>query len=221
MAKTHKAVALLSGGLDSAVSIAIALAEEIKIPLALTFDYGQKSAPAEIHSSRKLCALWKIPHRAIKLDWFKDIAKGSALINPSKPIPQLKASDLNNLTKLKRTAQAVWAPNRNGLFINIAATFAESLKADYIITGFNREEAVTFPDNSPGFIKAINRALSLGTINKVKVVSFTINMDKAMIYRKGCELGIPLGFTWSCYKNGKRPCGKCESCLRLARARSH
>jgi 7-cyano-7-deazaguanine synthase len=215
------AIALLSGGLDSTVSVAMALDKGIKIPLALTFDYGQKSAPAEIRSGRKLCALWKIPHRIIKLDWFKDIAKGSALINPSKQIPQLKESDLNNPAKLKRTAQAVWVPNRNGLFINVAATFAEAMKADYIITGFNREEAITFPDNSSRFIKATNQALSLGTINKVKVVSFTINMDKAQIYKKGCDLGVSTGATWSCYENGDRECGKCESCLRLARASSH
>jgi 7-cyano-7-deazaguanine synthase len=213
-----KGIGLLSGGLDSSVSIAIAKRNKTNIILALTFDYGQKSILQEIKASRRICSYFDIPHKIIKLDWFKDLVKGLPLVNKKSKLPHLSLSDLNKSVVTSKSARDVWIPNRNGIFIHIAAAFAESLRADYVITGFNKEEAETFPDNSFGFITAINSALTWGTRNKVKVISFTMGMNKTDIIRKGIGLKLPLKYTWSCYAGGSNPCGKCESCLRRERA---
>ena len=116
------------------------------------------------------------------------------------------------------TARAVWIPNRNGVFLNIAACFAEALEADLIIAGFNAEEAATFPDNSPPFVRAINRAFAFSTLRRPRVKSYTEKMTKREIVVLGRKLGVPLDLVWSCYRGGAKPCGRCESCARLRRA---
>jgi 7-cyano-7-deazaguanine synthase len=117
-----------------------------------------------------------------------------------------------------RSAKAVWVPNRNGVFIEIAAAHAESLGATRLITGFNKEEAVTFPDNSPQYVAAVNRALLFSTANGVRVVSYTGALEKKGIVRLGRRLGAPLKHIWPCYEGGRAWCRRCESCLRSLRA---
>jgi 7-cyano-7-deazaguanine synthase len=109
-------------------------------------------------------------------------------------------------------------PNRNGVFVNVAAAFAESLGARDVVTGFNLEEAATFPDNSTEFMKCASGALALSTANHVRLVSPTARLDKAGIVRLGVRTGAPLAHVWSCYEAGPRMCGSCESCARLVRA---
>ncbi|MEK7310053.1 MAG: 7-cyano-7-deazaguanine synthase QueC [Planctomycetota bacterium] len=196
-----QSIILLSGGLDSAVSLALALRKGLKVKLALTFEYGQKSAQQEIRSARFLCRKYHIPHKVFNLKWLGKLA-ANPLTDKTKPIPKRFASHL------------VWIPNRNALFINIAASFAEALGYRYIITGFNKEEAVNFPDNSVAFINAINQTLKYSTLHgNVKVVSFTSKMNKKQMIDQARKLGLPLDKLWSCYEGGKAPCGACESCL--------
>ncbi|MEW6026183.1 MAG: 7-cyano-7-deazaguanine synthase QueC [Planctomycetota bacterium] len=200
--KNSKSLILLSGGLDSAVSLALALKKGLKVKLALTFDYGQKSAKQEISSAKFLCCKFHIKHQVFNLKWLGKLA-ANPLTDKSKPVPQKIASAL------------VWIPNRNALFINIAAAFAEKLNYKYIITGFNKEEAVNFPDNSIPFISAVNKTLRYSTLKgNVKVVSFTARMDKKQMTAQARKLGLPLERLWSCYESGKTPCGTCESCRR-------
>src|SRR3989339_230180 len=195
-----KSIILLSGGLDSAVSLALALRKGLKVKLALTFDYGQKSAKQEIRSARFLCRRYHIKHQVFNLKWLGKLA-ANPLTDKTKPIPKRISSAL------------VWIPNRNALFINIAASFAEALGYRYIITGFNKEEAVNFPDNSIPFINAVNQTLKYSTLKgNVKVVSFTAKMDKKQMTSQARKLGLPLDKLWSCYEGGKQPCGVCESC---------
>jgi len=209
-----KSVALLSGGLDSTVALAQGLLET-EVVLALTFDYGQKAARRECEAASGLAAHWGIPHRVIDLPFLAEIT-GTALVRGE--VPEPAADLLDDLVQARATASAVWVPNRNGLFLNVAACFAESLGAGLIITGFNREEAVTFPDNSQEFVAAANGALAFSTANQVKVLSFTQRLNKVEIVQLGRRLGVPWQWVWSCYHGGDRPCGRCESCLRFARA---
>ncbi len=111
-----------------------------------------------------------------------------------------------------------WVPNRNGLFINIGATYAENMGATLLICGFNREEALTFPDNSPDFVVAINQALSYSTMNQVKVKSYVNHLNKVEIIKEGVRLGLDFRNIWSCYQGDDKPCGKCISCLRNKQA---
>jgi 7-cyano-7-deazaguanine synthase len=203
-----KGVAILSGGLDSTVSLAVAV-RRMDVVLALTFDYGQRAARREREAAARISRHYRRPHRVIAVPWLAGLTR-TALVNRAARLPKNEMS--------VRSAKAVWVPNRNGVFIEIAAAHAESLGARRLITGFNREEAVTFPDNSPAYVEAVNRALGYSTANGVQVVSFTGALDKRAIVRLGRRLGAPLEWIWPCYEGGRRWCGSCESCLRSLRA---
>lgn len=205
-----KSLILLSGGLDSLVSLGLEK-ENLNIRLALTFDYGQKSASKEIKAAKKICNFYELEHRVIKLDWLKEITN-TALVS-EKVVPtgdELKNSDLS--------AKSVWVPNRNGLFLNIAGTFADSQNYDYIIIGANKEEGQTFPDNTQEFIDAVNQEFAYSILSNTKVSAPLINYVKNDIVLLALKHKIPLELTMSCYRNDKGHCGLCESCTRLKRA---
>jgi 7-cyano-7-deazaguanine synthase len=191
--------------------------QEMEILKALTFDYGQRAAENEIHSAQEITRLLQIEHETISLPFLARWTK-TALVQKDLPLPQLSIQDLNHLEKTQQTAHAVWVPNRNGIFLNIAAGLAESLGASWIIVGFNQEEGATFPDNSKAFVSALNLSFSYSTQIGVKVWCKTLHLDKRDIVRIGLDLKIPFQKLWSCYEKGSRMCGTCESCLRLKRA---
>ena len=212
----EKAVVLLSAGLDSSVNFLAAL-REYEVALALTFNYGQKAVAKEVEKSKKLAKLKGIPHKVVDLPWLKDLGS-SGLTNDKGVIPMGRQVSIDNMKVSGVSAKAVWIPNRNGVFLNIAASFAESLKAKYIIPGFNVEEAATFPDNSFDFIRATRKSLSFSTANQVEVKCYTINMTKPDIAKLGMDLQLPFADIWPCYQNLDQWCGQCESCQRAKRA---
>ena len=209
------AVILLSGGLDSTVSLAKAK-EKYDIKLALFFNYGQKSFEKEKLSAQQIAEYYGIKLKVIELNWLKEITNTS-LVNNSSNIPKLDKDDLGDLDKTISSMKNVWVPNRNALFINIAAAFCDSFGYDTIIIGANKAEAVTFPDNSENFISAINKTLIYSAQNKPQVVAPLINMEKEAIIKLGYELNVPFEKIRSCNESSEKHCGKCESCLRLKR----
>jgi 7-cyano-7-deazaguanine synthase len=211
-----KSIVLLSGGLDSTVNLAKAV-NDTEVMLALTFDYGQRAADREITAAGQVAAYYRIPAKVLELGFLKEVTK-TALVNLDEEIPEMNFTELDS-DKALVTARQVWVPNRNGLFINIAACYAESLGCQLIVTGFNAEEAATFPDNSPAFIEAVNSSLSYSTLSKVNVLSYTQDLDKTGIIKLGRELDVPFDLIWSCYYGDRKMCGRCESCRRLIRAK--
>jgi len=203
-----KSIILLSGGLDSLVALGVAK-NDLGIELAFTFDYGQKTAKAEIEASKKICEYYSIEHKVIKLDWLKEITKTSLVSADSVPNENLGTEE---------SAKAVWVPNRNGLFLNIAASFADSYGYDYIIYGANRDEGATFPDNTEEFRTQISKVFETSTLKKPKVIAPLINYTKSDIVRIAIEESIPLEFVRSCYSSNERHCGVCESCRHLRKA---
>lgn len=199
-----KGVILLSGGLDSLVSLGLG---GYGVSLALTFDYGQKSVKDEIDASRKICEYYGIEHKVIKLDWLKDITH-TALVSDEQLPDKIDENSAKN----------VWVPNRNGLFLNIAGSFADAEDYDYILIGANKEEAQTFPDNTKEFIERVNAEFEFSTRKHPKVIAPLINYDKNDIVKLALENDIPLKLVKSCYAGGERHCGKCESCIRLKNA---
>lgn len=209
-----RAVTLISGGLDSFLSTALAR-EHHECVLSLTFHYGQRASIQEAKAAQRICKRWRIKHQVVELPWLKNLGE-NALTGTTTLLP--KFHDLEKLKSKKATeksAEAVWVPNRNGVFLNIAAAFAESIGATWIITGFNREEAATFPDNSSDYVYRLNRALELSTLlYPPKVKSYVQEMSKKEMVKKLVELDLPLDLFWSCYEGKEKMCGSCESCAR-------
>jgi len=209
------AIVILSGGLDSSANLALAN-DELDVKMAITFDYGQRAATKEIAAASALCRHYTIKHKVISIPWVSEFGK-SALIDPSQNVPtsEVKIDDPSASVK---TASKVWVPNRNGIFLNIAAGFAEALECSFVIPGFNLEEAATFPDNSQGFIDALIHSFSFSTANHVQVKCYTIGMMKTEILKIAMTKKLPIDLLWPCYLDGQNWCGECESCQRSKRA---
>lgn len=212
----QKSLVLLSAGLDSSVNLLMAMRESTVMKV-LTFDYGQKAAVKEVEQSRRQCARLGVSHEVVPLPWLRAWS-ASALTNSELSIPMGGSVDILNAKVSQQSARAVWVSNRNGVFLNIAAACAEGLGVDWIVPGFNREEAETFPDNSEDFLNATNRALSYSTRGPVQVKCWTLQMQKTQILKSGLELGLRREELWTCYQAGPEPCGACESCQRFLRA---
>ncbi len=198
-----KSIILLSGGLDSLACLAMTR-EKYNCELAITFDYGQKALDKEIEASKKICEFYNVEHKIIKLDFLKEITQ-TALVS-DKEVPQ------------DYDMKAVWVPNRNGLFLNIAGSFADSYGYNYIIIGANKEEGKTFPDNTLEFAKRVEAEFEFSTLIQPKILIPLIEMDKEEIVKTVIDLKAPLELVHSCYLGGDKNCGKCESCLHLIEA---
>ena len=197
----------MSGGLDSVVALGYCKKmTNYNIDLALTFDYGQKSNQSEIIASKKICEYYGVKHEIIKLDWLKSITKTS-LVNNDKEL-ESSATDVNSL----------WVPNRNALFLNIAACYCDSFAYKYIIYGANKDEAKTFPDNTEDFRLQVSKCFQTSTLIKPVVIAPLINYSKNDIVRIAVEHSIPLDYVKSCYNTGDKNCGECESCRHLISA---
>ena len=206
----RKSIILLSGGLDSLVSLGVGI-KEYNITLALTFDYGQTPVKKEIEASKKISEYYGIEHKVIELPFLKEITN-NALTNPTSF--GLPTDDFGT----EASAKSVWVPNRNGLFMNIAASFADAHNYSHILFGANKSEGQTFPDNTQGFVDSLNGCFKYSTLCGAEVVAPLINYTKDDIVKLALEGGIPLELAYSCYRGGEKNCGRCESCnhLRLA-----
>lgn len=199
------AVVLLSGGLDSALNLALAVRYRRRLR-AVTFDYGQRAARRELQAARRLCRHYGVEHRRLALPWLRE-AVPRPLARAGAPLPS-RLDDVD----------AVWVPNRNGVFVAVGAALAEAAGAAVVVAGFNAEEATAFPDNSAAFVAASNRALRYSTRGRVRLISYTAEWDKETIVRRAAKVGVPLEDVYPCYGEGPAPCGRCASCRRTAAA---
>jgi len=206
------AVILLSGGLDSTVALAMSQ-ERFGIETALFIDYGQLGAGREQVAASAVASHYQIPLRVISIPWLGEMSASS--LTGAGEIPDFPDGGGEGLEAVSRS---VWVENRNGIIVNIAAALASVLGCEVVITGFNAEEARTFPDNSLEFVEAVNRSLKISAGTPVRVESPTIPMSKREIVEAGIGLGIPWETIWSCYRPGITMCGRCESCSRLRMA---
>lgn len=210
----QRAVAVLSGGLDS--TVATLKARDV-IVSAITFNYNQRALFREIECARNLCKFLNIPHTVFDIPGLGNFGS-SALTDIEKDIPGIESHDLDNFDLISQVAQAVWVPNRNGVLINIAAAFAEANNCKYLVVGFNSEEAQVYRDNSFPYLRSLNHAFEYSTANKVEVISPTWALDKARIAQALVDSDLNPDLIWPCYYGGEKWCGTCESCRRTVRA---
>ncbi len=211
------AVVLLSSGLDSTANLYEAVSE-FKNVTAVHFQYGQRAGRRELEKAQQLTKKFGIELIVLELPWFKTLLNTSALLNDAIEVPGKNEVQIDSLETSHETAQKVWVPNRNGIFLNIAAGVAEALKCSYIIPGFNAEEAATFPDNSNAFLKVLDHSFSYSTANKVKTKCYTTHLQKTEILKKALLAGLRIEELWPCYHAAEKWCGECESCQRFQRA---
>jgi 7-cyano-7-deazaguanine synthase len=216
-ASASGAVVLLSGGLDSTVALAETLTRR-PVLLVLTFDYGQRAARREIAAAAVIAAHYGLTHRILSLPWLSELLP-DALNAACAPEAGQSLESENESETLDRNAlfdvRRVWVPNRNGLFLNIAACFAEALHAETVVFGANAEEGESFPDNTPAFRDRLNAALAFSTLSGVTVETPVGHLHKNAIVARGRELNVPFQLIWSCYEGTETPCNQCPSCLRL------
>ena len=206
-----KAVCLLSGGMDSAVATAIAKSQRYEI-YALTFQYNQKNIQ-ELDSAKKLVRHFKIrEHKIFTID-LKQIG-GSALTDDV-DVPTGKSSEE---IKEGKEIPITYVPARNTIFLGIALSYAEVVDADSIFIGANYLDSSGYPDCRLMYLKKFQELADLATKravegNPIRIEYPLITMSKAEIVKKGIELKVPFELTWSCYKDGEKACGKCDSCV--------
>jgi len=205
-----KAVVLLSGGLDSSTVLAMAIETGYDVT-TLTFDYGQRHSK-EVESARLVASHFGVRDQIVtKLD-LSNISK-SSLTDRTAEIPQrLSRSEIDS------NIPSTYVPSRNLVFLSVASSLAESIGADAIFIAANSVDFSGYPDCTPEFIEAFQKALEVGTKagregRSARVMAPIINRSKAEIVKEAVRLGVPLELTWSCYRGGPRACGRCDSCV--------
>ena len=208
-----KALVLSSGGIDSTTCLSLAVEKYGKAEvMTLSLFYGQKHTK-EVEAARKVADYYGVMHLEMNLEKIFEYSDCSLLKHSAKDIP--KESYAEQLKKTEGAPVSTYVPFRNGLFLSTAASVALSKGCEVIYYGAHSDDAAgsAYPDRSEEFHKAISEAIYLGSGNVLKVEAPFISMSKADVVRLGLERKAPYELTWSCYEGGKRPCGKCGTCI--------
>ena len=202
----NKAVVLLSGGLDSATTAAIAIAEGYET-IALSFRYGQRHHK-ELEAAKKIVQALKIKQHFIT-DIDLSQWGGSSLTDESIVVPQDGVQP--------NVIPSTYVPGRNTVFIAIALSLAEAKNAQAIYLGINAVDYSGYPDCRPEYLAAYQQLANLSSKAGIeghapKLIAPLVKDSKADIVRRALELNVPIADTWSCYQGGETPCGLCDSC---------
>ncbi len=201
-----KAVVLLSGGLDSATTAAIAISQGYDA-IAISFRYGQRHH-RELLAAKKIVAKLNIKEHFI-VDVNLSQWGGSSLTDTSMEIPQEGVQP--------DIIPSTYVPGRNTVFIAIALSLAEAKNAEAIYLGINAVDYSGYPDCRPEYLAAYQKLASLASKvgvegNTIQLVAPLVEDSKLDIVRRALSLGVPIEDTWSCYQGGEKPCGVCDSC---------
>ncbi|WP_036480465.1 7-cyano-7-deazaguanine synthase QueC [Myxosarcina sp. GI1] len=202
----NKAVVLLSGGLDSATTAAIAIADNYEA-IALSFRYGQRHEK-ELRSAAKVAEALNIGEHYI-IDVNLAQWGGSSLTDTTQTLPQEGVqSDI---------IPSTYVPGRNTVFIAIALSLAEAKGASAIYLGINAVDYSGYPDCRPEYLQAYQNLANLASKAGIEghapqLIAPLAKASKVDIVRRALELNVPIADTWSCYQGQATPCGRCDSC---------
>jgi 7-cyano-7-deazaguanine synthase len=203
------AIILVSGGMDSCVTAAIAKLENNEIAF-LHVSYGQRTERRERQAFNDIADFYAVEKRLdVSIEYLAKIG-GSSLTDAN-----IEVAEANLESKEIPTS---YVPFRNANMLSIATSWAEVLNANRIYIGAVAEDSSGYPDCRPEFYVAFEKTIEVGTKpeTRIKIVTPIIHLTKAEIVRKGIELNAPLHLSWSCYRNEDAACGTCDSCaLRL------
>jgi 7-cyano-7-deazaguanine synthase len=205
------AICLVSGGMDSCVTAAIAREQNDELAF-LHVSYGQRTEQRERRAFAELADHYRISRRlAVSIEHLARIG-GSSLTDLS---IEVSAADLG-----AQVIPASYVPFRNAHLLSIAVSWAEVIRARAVYIGAVAEDSSGYPDCRPEFYEAFQRAIDVGTKPETDIAIKTpvIALKKSEIVLRGKELGAPLELTWSCYREGDKACGDCDSCALRLRA---
>ncbi len=204
--QSQTAVVLLSGGMDSCVTLAHCLADGCQAA-ALHINYGQRTQERELQAFNEICDHYGIGQRLVVDVSHLAAIGGSALTDPNIAVPA-GAVDNNEIP-------VTYVPFRNANILAIATSWAEVIGASAIYIGAVEEDGSGYPDCRTVFFEAFQRVIDTGTKPDTRVVIRTplISLRKSQIVHHGHMLKAPFHLTWSCYRNSIEACGECDSCL--------
>jgi len=211
----EKFVVLLSGGMDSAALLHY-VKKSLRIPAvySLSFNYGQK------HSREIQMAKWQAEsvgvkeHREIDISFFAELTAGSTAITD----PVMAVPDVTDLNHDQRRQPPTYVPNRNMVFLSLAASYAEALGARKVCYGAQMQDDCGYWDCTADFVDSMNRVLNLNRGKPVTVYAPFAGMRKVEVLKIGLELAVDYSHTWTCYRGGAVACGTCASCVERSRA---
>ena len=204
MKQTKKAVIVLSGGPDSATVAYWAKQQNYQI-YPITFKYGQ-IAIKETQAAQKIAHTLDTSTKIIDLSALKDIfSTATSLVN-------------RNIPLTAEFSTPIIVPFRNAIFLSAAVAYAITVKAKKIFYGAQGSDEPFYPDCRRKFYEAFEKAAQLGTCEDITIQAPFSNRTKAQLIKEGAKLGVPFELTWSCYLDGNKHCGKCESCINRKKA---
>ena len=206
-------VVLLSGGMDSCVTAAIA-ASRFDV-VAMHSDYGQRTALRERQAFEAICDNLGIEQRLVIDQRYMAAIGGSALTDRAISVP-----DFNSDSTGSEGIPATYVPFRNAHFLAAAISWAEVIGASRVFIGAVEQDSSGYPDCRPEYYQAFQTVSDVGTRPETSISIETplIRLSKAEIIRQGLALGAPLELSWSCYQQGETACGRCDSCALRLRA---
>ncbi len=207
--KLKRAVVLHSGGIDSTVTAAVAKKEGYELYM-LHFDYGQRTEIKERSCFAAIGKVFKAKRQEIANVKFLHWIGHSSLTDEHIPVPEGEPKGI----------PSTYVPFRNGIFLSLAAAWAETIKANTIFIGVMDEDGPGYPDTTEAFIESMEKAINLGRKpeSACKIMTPIVHMSKAEVVKLGIEMLVPFGMTWSCYESDDIACGVCQSCIMRKRA---
>jgi len=200
---------LFSGGVDSTTALYWAIDRYDKV-FPVTFDYGQRHG-VEIRLAGRLVRKLGLPRLVLRIDLNQ--VGGSALTDRSIPLPRFEKR-----ARIPAGPPATYVPFRNGIFLAVAAAWAEARAVRDIVCGFHVLDSPDYPDTRREFVRAMEKAINVGTSAvfggpKTRILAPFIGLKKSEIIRRGLALGADYSYSVSCYAGREAPCGMCSSCL--------
>lgn len=218
MPEHTKAVILLSGGMDSCVTAAIARERHGAGGIALVHaSYGQRTERRERRAFDEVADFYGVKQRlAVRLEHFRQIG-GSALTDASIAVPEREPGTGESLGS---EIPITYVPFRNAHFLSVAVSWAEAIEAQAVYIGAVSEDSSGYPDCRPEYYRVFQELIRVGTRpeTQIEIVTPVIGLKKKEIVRQGIGLGAPLHLTWSCYQFEDVACGACDSCVLRMRA---
>lgn len=213
-ARSGLAVCLVSGGMDSCVTAAIAQEETDRLAF-LHVSYGQRTEARERRAFEEIAEHYGVKQRLVVSQAALAAIGGSSLTDAEIPVTSANLSGASS-----RSIPSSYVPFRNAHLLSVATSWAEVIGADYIYIGAVAEDSSGYPDCRPEFYDAFQRVINLGTKpeTQIEIRTPVIAMKKSEIVTLGQKLDAPLALTWSCYAESEQACGECDSCALRLRA---